>query len=74
MKIVKYNREILQRIRREFSEKEKYNILMEDYYEMIRKLSLMDELKKKYDNLLLQHKNLQYRYSQLKKARKNNNK
>ena len=48
-KIFKNN--ILLNIRREFTEKEKYNILMEDYFEMIRKVSHMQELQDKYEAL-----------------------
>lgn len=62
----KFKSEILQKIRREFTEKEKYNILMEDYFNMIKKVSHMQELQDKYDALKEQHKNLQYRYTQLK--------
>jgi hypothetical protein len=60
------NREILQKIRREFTEKEKYNILMEDYFNMIKKVSAMEELQKKYNDLREQHKNLQSKYTKLK--------
>ncbi len=62
----KFKSEILQKIRREFTEKEKYSILMEDYFNMIKKVSHMQELQDKYDALKEQHKNLQYRYTQLK--------
>ena len=57
---------ILQKIRREFSEKEKYNILMEDYFNMIKKVTHMQELQDKYDGLREQHKNLQSKYTKLK--------
>jgi hypothetical protein len=57
---------VLQKIRREFSEKEKYNILMEDYFDMIRKLSYMKELQQKYNEIKEQHKNLQAKYTKLK--------
>jgi len=63
-KIFKNN--ILLNIRREFTEKEKYNILMEDYFEMIRKVSHMQELQDKYEALREQHKNLQDRYTKLR--------
>ena len=64
MKIFK--NDIIQKIRREFTEKEKYNILMEDYFEMIRKVSHMQELQDKYEALIEQHKNLQSRYTKLR--------
>jgi succinate dehydrogenase/fumarate reductase flavoprotein subunit len=64
MKIFK--NDIIQKIRREFTEKEKYNILMEDYFEMIRKVSHMQELQDKYEALREQHKNLQSRYTKLR--------
>lgn len=64
MKIFKH--EILQKIRREFSEKEKYNILMEHYFEMIKKFAHMQELQHKYESLREQHKNLQSKYTKLK--------
>jgi succinate dehydrogenase/fumarate reductase flavoprotein subunit len=57
---------MLLRIRREFTEKEKYNILMEDYFNMIRKVSHMEELQQKYNDLREQHKNLQSKYTKLK--------
>ena len=63
-KIFKNN--ILLNIRREFTEKEKYNILMEDYFEMIRNVSHMQELQDKYEALREQHKNLQDRYTKLR--------
>jgi len=63
-KIFKNN--ILLNIRREFTEKEKYNILMEDYFEMIKKVSHMQELQDKYNALREQHKNLQSRYTKLR--------
>jgi len=62
----RFRSEILQKIRREFNEKEKYNILMEDYFAMVRKTVYMDELQKKYNNLKEQHKNLQSLYTKLK--------
>ena len=37
-----WEEETILRIRREFTEKEKYNILMNDYFEMIKKVSNMD--------------------------------
>lgn len=57
---------ILQKIRREFTEKEKYNIIMEDYFNMIRKVTHMEDLENKYKSLLEQHKNLQSKYTKLK--------
>tara|TARA_R110000868_G_scaffold199212_1_gene445802 strand:- start:5008 stop:5208 length:201 start_codon:yes stop_codon:yes gene_type:complete len=57
---------MIQKIRREFTEKEKYNILMEDYFNMIRKVTHMQELQDKYESLLEQHKNLQSKYTKLK--------
>ena len=63
----KFNQEILLKIRREFTEKEKYNILMEDYFNMIKKVYHMEELKNKYQSLREQHKNLQSKYTKLKK-------
>ena len=65
-----YKDKILQKIRREFTEKEKYNILMEDYFEMIRKFSHMQELQDKYESLREQHKNLQSRYTKLRNRNK----
>jgi hypothetical protein len=62
----KFNQEILLKIRREFTEKEKYNILMEDYFNMIKKVYHMEELKNKYQSLREQHKNLQSKYTKLK--------
>jgi polyhydroxyalkanoate synthesis regulator phasin len=64
MKIFK--NDIIQKIRREFTEKEKYNILMEDYFDMIRKVTHMQELQDKYEALREQHKNLQDRYTKLR--------
>jgi len=61
---------ILQNIRREFTEKEKYNILMEDYFNMIRKVTYMQELQNKYESLREQHKNLQSRYTKLRNQKK----
>ena len=61
-----FKNEILQKIRREFTEKEKYNILMEDYFNMIKKISNMHELQNKYDALKEQHKRLQSKYTKLK--------
>ena len=66
----KFKSEILQKIRREFTEKEKYNILMEDYFNMIKKVSHMEELQKKYDDLREQHKNLQSIYTKLRNQNK----
>ena len=63
-KIFKNN--IILKIRREFTEKEKYNILMEDYFDMIKKVSHMQELQDKYEALREQHKNLQDRYTKLR--------
>mgnify|MGYP006267546695 CR=1 FL=1 len=62
----RFRSDILQKIRREFTEKEKYNILMEDYFGMIKKVAHMEELHKKYEDLREQHKNLQSRYTKLK--------
>jgi len=64
MKIFK--NDIILKIRREFTEKEKYNILMEDYFNMIKKVSHMQELQDKYDALREQHKNLQSKYTKLR--------
>jgi CRISPR/Cas system-associated protein Csx1 len=64
MKIFK--NDIIQKIRRDFTEKEKYNILMEDYFDMIRKVTHMQELQDKYEALREQHKNLQDRYTKLR--------
>jgi hypothetical protein len=61
-----YRGETLLKIRREFSEKEKYDILMVDYMNMIKKMEELKELKFKYERLREQHKNLQYRYTQLR--------
>jgi succinate dehydrogenase/fumarate reductase flavoprotein subunit len=61
-----YREETLLKIRREFSEKEKYDILMVDYMNIIKKLEELKELKSKYERLREQHKNLQYRYTQLR--------
>ena len=57
---------IIQKIRKDFTEKEKYNILMEDYFDMIRKVTHMQELQDKYEALREQHKNLQSRYTKLR--------
>ena len=65
-----WEEETLLRIRREFSEKEKYNILMDDYFQMIRKVTHMDELEKKYLSLKEQHKQLQSKYTKLKNKQK----
>ena len=67
-KIFKNN--IILKIRREFTEKEKYNILMEDYFDMIRKVSHMQELQSKYEALIEQHKTLQGRYTKLRNQTK----
>jgi hypothetical protein len=67
-KIFKNN--IILKIRREFTEKEKYNILMEDYFDMIRKVSHIQELQDKYEALREQHKNLQSRYTKLRNQTK----
>jgi succinate dehydrogenase/fumarate reductase flavoprotein subunit len=67
-KIFKNN--IILKIRREFTEKEKYNILMEDYFGMIRKVSHMQELQDKYEALKEQHKTLQGRYTKLRNQTK----
>jgi hypothetical protein len=61
-----FQKEMLLKIRREFTEKEKYNILMEDYFNMIKKVSAMEELQNKYEALREQHKNLQSKYTKLK--------
>lgn len=61
-----FKENMLLKIRREFSEKEKYNILMEDYFNMIKKVSHMQELQDKYNALREQHKNLQSRYTKLR--------
>jgi succinate dehydrogenase/fumarate reductase flavoprotein subunit len=61
-----FKENMLLKIRREFTEKEKYNILMEDYFNMIKKLSHMQELQDKYNALREQHKNLQSRYTKLR--------
>jgi len=58
--------ETLLKIRREFTEKEKYNILMDDYFEMIKKVTNMDELEQKYLSLKEQHNRLQSKYTKLK--------
>jgi hypothetical protein len=65
-----WEEETLLRIRREFSEKEKYNILMDDYFEMIKKVTHMDELEQKYLSLKEQHKQLQSKYTKLKNKQK----
>lgn len=66
MSYKEWERETLLRIRREFSEKEKYNIIMDDYFEMIKKVTHMDELEQKYLSLKEQHKRLQSKYTKLK--------
>lgn len=66
MSYKEWERETLLRIRREFSEKEKYNIIMDDYFEMIKKVTRMDELEQKYLSLKEQHKRLQSKYTKLK--------
>jgi succinate dehydrogenase/fumarate reductase flavoprotein subunit len=65
-----FKNDIIQKIRREFTEKEKYNILMEDYFDMIRKVSHMQELQDKYEALREQHKNLQGKYTKLRNQKK----
>lgn len=62
-----FKNEIIQKIKREFTEKEKYNILMQDYFDMIKKVSHMDELEIKYKSLKKQHKILQEKYTKIKK-------
>lgn len=61
-----WEEETLLKIRREFTEKEKYNILMDDYFKMIRKVTHMDELEEKYLGLKEQHKQLQSKYTKLR--------
>lgn len=61
-----WEEETLLRIRREFSEKEKYNIIMDDYFEMIKKITHMNELEQKYLSLKEQHKQLQSKYTKIK--------
>ena len=61
-----WEQETLLKIKREFTEKEKYNILMDDYFNMIRKVTHMDELEQKYLSLKEQHKQLQSKYTKLK--------
>jgi len=61
-----WEEETLLKIRREFTEKEKYNILMDDYFEMIKKVTNMDELEQKYLSLKEQHNRLQSKYTKLK--------
>jgi hypothetical protein len=61
-----WEEETLLKIRREFSEKEKYNILMDDYFQMIRKVTHIDELEQKYLSLKEQHKQLQSKYTKLR--------
>lgn len=65
-----WEEETLLRIRREFSEKEKYNILMHDYFEMTKKVTQMDELEQKYLSLKEQYKQLQSKYTKLKNKQK----
>lgn len=60
-----FKNKTLLKIRREFTEKEKYNILMDDYFNMIKKTIYLEELEKKYNDLRLQHKNLQSKYTKL---------
>ncbi len=62
----RFKEETLLKIRREFTQKEKYNILMEDYFNMIKQVSHLNELQEKYNDLREQYKNLQYRYTQLR--------
>lgn len=69
-----FKNKALLKIRRSFSEKEKYNILMEDYFNMIKKVSHMDELQKKYESLREQHKNLQSKYTKLNNESKKQSK
>lgn len=71
MSYKEWERETLLRIRREFSEKEKYNIIMDDYFEMIKKATHIDELEQKYLKLKEQHKQLQSKYTKLKNKLKN---
>jgi hypothetical protein len=65
-----FREETLLKIRREFSEKEKYDILMDEYFNMIKQVSHLNELQEKYNALREQHKNLQYRYTQLRNKHK----
>lgn len=58
--------EILLKIRREFSEKEKYDILMHDYFNMIKQVSYMNDLQNRYNSLREQHSRLQGKYTKLK--------
>jgi hypothetical protein len=61
-----WEQETLLKIKREFTEKEKYNILMDDYFNMIKKVTHMDELEQKYLSLKEQHNRLQSKYTKLK--------
>ena len=65
-----FKNHIIQKIRKDFTEKEKYNILMEDYFDMIRKVSHMQELQDKYEALREQHKTLQGKYTKLRNQTK----
>ena len=67
---IRFKNDAILKIRREFSEKEKYNILMEDYFYMIKKVAHMQELQEKYESLREQHKNLQSLYTKLKNKTK----
>lgn len=61
-----WEEETLLKIRREFSEKEKYNILMDDYFSKIRYILELEEVKRRYLHLKEQHKQLQSKYTKLK--------
>jgi hypothetical protein len=62
----RFKEETLLKIRREFTQKEKYDILMDEYFNMIKQVCHLNELQEKYNDLREQHKNLQGKYTKLK--------
>lgn len=65
-----FEREVLLEIRREFSEKEKYDILMKDYFQLCGQIVHYKEIEQKYCDLKEQHKQLQSKYTKLKNLSK----
>jgi hypothetical protein len=64
----KFETETLLKIRREFTEKEKYDILMKDYFDLCKKIVNYKEIENKYLKIKEQHKNLQSKYTKLKNS------
>lgn len=69
----KFKEETLLKIRREFSEKEKYNILMEDYFNMIKIIESYKLMEQKFIAYKEQHRQLAEKHSKLKNSIKNLN-